>query len=265
MSTRRNVLTEIYRKHPDFSLLCEAADHAESRTVTSHDVTIYDYKADDVSTDDLLQPGTVTLILGRSGSETLGSALSLIKKKGKFDPPTIKRIRASYEKREILDLSDAVGLMRSMPTIADLIGGRFTLSSNIFVPDDLDIVLIPLPYNGGDVSAVKFKLIQRHATDVPPQTYESFLVRRAPRLTAAEAAALKLVPRDATDLNIGRAGMCYAITMVAVVAVVMGATYACPGRRPDFHLDDEDVKRLGPELTARTLIRLRRQALEQRF
>lgn len=146
-----------------------------------------------------------------------------------------------------------------------MLGGRFTLASSLFVPEDLDLVIVPMPYNGGSLQDVPFTLVERHAADTNTEHYDAILIRRAPRLTEAETEALRLMPPDSLDLNVGRAAMCYAVTAVTVVAVVMFATTACPGTPIDIHLDDDVVKRLGPELTARKLIQVRRLALDRRI
>lgn len=208
-------------------------------------------------------PGTVTLILARRGSKSFENAMKSLKKTGRFDADTLRRVRASYAKRSMMTMPQALELMKSQSTIVELIGGRFTLAASLFVPEDLEMVLAPMPYNGGPLDGVGFQLIERHAEDMRREPYEAILVRRSPRLTRAEKEALKLVPRSSFDMNIGRVAMCYAITAVTVVAVVMFATSACPGKLVELHLDEEDMKSMSPEMTSRMLIRLRRKILER--
>jgi hypothetical protein len=128
----------------------------------------------------------------------------------------------------------------------------------------MGVVFVPMPYNGGSLEGVEFTLIKRSRADLATDL-KAFIVRCAPELTEAEKAALALLPPDANDLNVGRAAMCYAITGVTVVLVVIAATYACPGSAPRVALTDDEITQLGPELTARKLLQLRRAALERRI
>lgn len=262
---RQHSPSTIDRAFPDLALLREAADEAERRNVSAKKLDMIDCKEPRAQAGEVLPPGTVTLVLARRGSEIFKKALVSLRRTGNFDAETNKRIRASYERRKVMALAEAVDLLRGQPTIAEVTGGRFTLASSLFVPEDLDLVLAPMPYNGGRLDDVPFTLIQRHAPGVDLQDYDAILVRRPPVLTAAERAALDLIPRNAFDLNLGRSAMCYAITAVAIVAVVIFATAACPHHQINLHLDDDDIKQLGPEMTARTLVNLRRQALDRRL
>jgi hypothetical protein len=258
------LLSNLDQVYPDFALLRDAADECAIRRATARDVEVLDYDGDWSGSEDCFSPGTIALILARSGSNMFQQLYDNLKEKGIIDRDLINTIRDTYARRQVVPLADAVSLMKKQDTIADLLGGRFTLAANLFVPDDMDVVLVPMPYNGGPIEGIQFTIVERFKYD-GAASLKAFIVRRRPHLSAAEEAALRLVPQDALDLPVGRAAKCYAITAVTIVGAVIAATYACPGLASEPHLSEEEIAQLGPELSARRLLQLRRKALERRL
>jgi hypothetical protein len=232
--------------------------------VRSRRLELLDYRPSDPQSEDLLvPPGSITLFLARQGSNLLGEIRQAVTSDRSRDVELARRLRDIYRRRKMVSLERAVEMLRAEDVFAEIQHGRFVLASSLFVPQDLEVAMVPLPYNGGPISRSGFHLLER-IKESSDAALDGFLVRHSPALTRAELAALKLVPREVLDFNVGKAAMCYAITGVALVAVVIFATSACPGKIPDFHLDDDIIRRLGPEATARQLLGLRRKALEHR-
>jgi hypothetical protein len=244
--------------------LRRVGDEAERRVSRSVAVPQYDYTPSARESNlNLVHPGTITLFLGRPGSELLQEIRACIRSgvADGTDARLAQRLADISVDRPTLAFPVAIDLLLAQDVISELTFNGTTLVANAFVPDDLDVAVFPLPYSGGPIDPDGFRLINRSADGLG--WLDGFLAIHRPNLTAAEAAALAMVPRDAVSVNVGRHANCYAVTAVAVVAVVALGTYACPGSFAEVHLDPDLVRRIGPEGTARELVRLRRQALEQ--
>jgi hypothetical protein len=94
-------------------------------------------------------------------------------------------------------------------------------------------------------------------------------LRHCPPLTPAEKVALELVPATQMELTVGKAYMCWALSAIALAALATLAAVcaAKPGPfnelQDDVHLTEERIRALGPAATARQLLQLRRQELEE--
>ncbi len=244
--------------------LKEAARDFESRIPRVQSLPVVDYQpANPHDPDVLVPPGSVTLFLTRARSpiqRRLRQALDGVRGR---DVELARDLRALYRRRPMVSLETAVDLLKRQDVVANLHYGSTAVARNLFLPPDLDIAVVPLPYNGGRLLRTGFKLVQgcRPGTKA---NLEGLLVRHSPPLTPAERAAIRGIPIEAAPFNVGDAANCYAITGVAIVMVVMFATYGCPGAYADLHLDDQVIKQLGPEAAARELLGLRRTILEKR-
>lgn len=89
--------------------------------------------------------------------------------------------------------------------------------------------------------------------------------------TKAEAAALKLMPKDQIATNIGRSLDCqttWAAMAVLAVGIVTGFTLGVAAtitvaaiRDGDVHIAEDALSELGPGASARRLLEMRRKAL----
>ncbi|WP_448586412.1 hypothetical protein [Thermaurantiacus sp.] len=226
--------------------LRELAAEQDRRTVASRSLEIVDHVGTELKPGEPFPPGSVTLMLARRGSKSFSAAVESLKKSGRLDRAAVAALQRGYKGRRLMPVDDALALLQEQPTIAELTGGRFLLASNLFVPDDMELALVAFPWNGGSLAGVSFTFTERSLPGVEGAGLDAVLVRRAPRLTPAEVAALKLIPQTAFDTNIGQAGLCYAITVVLVAAGVAVATSLCPGRLADFHLDDLAIRGARP-------------------
>jgi hypothetical protein len=257
-------LERILEDHPDLQLLRVVADEVEHRLTREQRLPVYRYRDSRADRTLLAPPGSAVLFVARAGSDTL---LGLRRTLAERDLDAINDAgRPIYENlvdRQPVALAEAVDAFVSQGISVDLSYKGTPLVSNAFLPDDLDVAAFPMPFTGGPIDDDAFTIAARYRENVPGWL-DAVLVVNEPDLSDLERAALDLVPADDSAVQIGKSAMCYAITAVTVFIVVAGATYACPGSRDVFHLDDEVVKQLRPEMTARELLSLRRQALEHR-
>jgi hypothetical protein len=246
----------------NFDILRKASVESERRPVTIKSIDTLEYvPLDTESREMIVPPGTVTVFLARPGSRELRRIREVIENR-EPDEELFRQLAGMYEGRNQTSLDEALELLLSQDSFCDLIHGRSIVASNLFVPDDMPVVVVPLPYNGGALSPDGFTLMERTKPGITANL-EGFAVRHVPELTVAEAEALQRLPAENNDFNVGRAAMCYAITGIVLVGAVMGATYACPGRYERPHLEEELVRSLGPAASAAEMLALRRQALEE--
>lgn len=259
--------TLLHEFGPDLDTLGAAALEAESRPMRCSPIEILEYTP---SSGDparqLAGPGTVTLFLARKGSPVLDEIRAAAS--GGQDQQLTARLRAQSKGRTPLPLNRALEMLKAQPVFADVRYGGLTLASNYFVPGDAACSAVVLPYNGGRLARQGFTLVEhwRAADDSPLQ---AVALLHAPPLTAAEKAALEQVPADQLELNVGKSYMCWALSAIALAALVTLAaicTYQPESdddhRGPGDHLDEDEILALGPAATARELLRLRRRKLE---
>ncbi len=259
---------EFVKLETSFADLRAAALLAESRATRTSKLTVVDYRQPADGDLALVAPGTVTAFVGRAGSGSLAELRKALAGDVKVARALIARLTKQLERRKPMALSAAVEVLGKQPVFAEIRYGGRALASNLFVPAGLDLCVVAMPYNGGRVAAAGFALVEFLADD-GDGALEALIVTSAPDLTAAERAALRLVPADQIGSNIGRAAMCWAVTAVTIAAVVVLATSFCisrvAGRDPEErHLPEDRIKQLGPAASARALLALRRSILEER-
>ena len=169
-----------------------------------------------------------------------------------------------------------------------------TVADPLFLPPGLDLTAFMVPYNGGRLVRQGFSYVE-YVEDPKTTGLSLFVLKTDPELSKAERAALAAVPDDMTNLNVGVAYECtYTTVMAAVGAVVLGAAGAYIGRvvggvvgavggavvgaaidRALVHglasrlslqassLSADELKRLGPELSAKQLLNARLDAMQQ--
>ncbi len=218
----------------------------------------------------------MTLVVARAGSGVLTEFRAAIKEGGvkleKF------RERLSKQYRSARGSDDAiVKSMVNAPVLADVRYGGNTLNSGIFVPAKIDCAVAVFPYIGGRLSPQGFQLVE-YPKDGSTERLEGVVVETSPELSAAELAALKLVPPAQLGRTIGTAiscrttwwavglvgtGLATAATVGALAAATVIGTAAVilfqMGK--ESHLSEAQIKKLGPAASARQLLALRREAL----
>ena len=120
-------------------------------------------------------------------------------------------------------------MMAASDAFASVVYGGREIAANLFLPKGVDLAAIVFPYAGGALASGGFTL-REHVRDASKGAIEALIVRSDPRLTLAEKAALRAVPRDQLGLNVGVAMACET-TGYAVAALLVAAA---PARhRPD--------------------------------
>jgi hypothetical protein len=169
--------------------------------------------------------------------------------------------------------------MAQAPVLADVRYGGNTLNAGITVPQNIDCAVAIFPYNGGRLAEDGFELVEYPKAGTSDRL-EAVVVEVSPGLSAAETAALQLVPGSQLGRNIGvsldccttwwavgfvTAGLAGAVALgaagAATLIVVAGITAVQLGRATN--LSDAEIKKLGPAASARELLQLRREALLQ--
>lgn len=238
-------------------------EEKELRIVTSRQVRLI-YAIDSDELNDIFKPGTATLMLVRAGSEILSQTEHCASNPEKA-APLAALIREQYAGRSRVALKEAIQTFHKQQTICSLAGGRFSLGENLFLPDGMDLAYAVLPYNGGAIDGITFSLTQYHDPDREKIELDAILVFRSSPLSPAESAALALLPSDQLDLNVGPIAECWGLTGVAVALAVIVITIGCKVLPivATAAISDETIARIGPERTARELVRARRLALQR--
>ncbi len=214
--------------------------------------------------------GTVTVFLARTGSELLARIRDAVKAKDRRDRTVAAHLHRQFKKRKRVPLAEAVDCARAQPVIADLRHGGRTLVENIVVPEDLEVAVIALPYNGGQLGALT---LVEHFLEDDDLALEAVALRNVPPLTAAEKAALERVPPEMAGVNVGRgpgdvACSVVLLTVAVVVEVaIVAATFTVVKAHDDHsmdHVNPAAIDDLGPVGTARALVNLRRDILQGR-
>jgi hypothetical protein len=221
----------------------------------------------------LAPAGTVTVFLARPGSglfKTIGAAAS--KPGDGEDRRAAALVLRQFYDRKPKPLEEAAALVRRQPIIAELRYGGATLVENLFVPEDLEVTVVNLPYNGGRIAPEGFTLAEYYLEDEVP-SLDILVLKSEPPLSAAEKAALKAVPEDMLAINVANGpgeGACDILLLTAAVAVevvVEWATFTLVKAFDDHsmdHINPGAIKELGPVGTARALVNLRREILQGR-
>lgn len=170
-----------------------------------------------------------------------------------------------------MSLQHAADLMKQQPVIAAIRHGGESLASNLFLPEYAEVGCVIFAYNGGELDADGFTLVEYIQSD--EHCLEVVLLRHSPELTAAEKAALNAVPQDQRTRSVGNVAPENTVVAAGAVLVASAAVYAvayvaacsayCYLTPEEVHLSDEEIQRLGPSASARELIHLRRTAMLQ--
>lgn len=214
--------------------------------------------------------GSISVLAARPGNSFMKEIRRAVADQDEPHTELAKRLYRQYAKRETVSIERAAAIALDQPVFADLHYGGTTLVENVFVPEDLDVALITLPYNGGRLAAGGFSLVEHPRTD-DAASLDVLVLRNTPPKTKAEAAALSKVPSEQRALNVGRGPgdvACSVLLLVAAVAVeaaVVAVTFAITGKVDVEHIEHIDpgtILELGPAATARQMVELRRQALQ---
>jgi hypothetical protein len=210
----------------------------------------------------LAKPGTVTLFVARRNADVLSEIRKVVTTSSDSDRLLTARFMSQFERRTFVTLEAAATTLAAQSVFASVRYHGRTLAQSLFVPHDLDVCVVPMPYNGGHLSLDEFQLVEHHIPGNADRL-EAIAVRHAPPLTRAEQAALKAVPADQDEWNVSSPMMCYALTGVTIVATVIAATSFCYHIETEEPIPEDEIRSIGPAATARKLLATRRRILEE--
>lgn len=242
-------------------LLVLAAHEQEMRPLRYSTVPFIDYTPSKQGPVALAPTGSVMVYVGRKGSETLARIRQAAQARDGADVELAGELFKQYKSQPLLSPHEAVRLLQAQPVLASVRYGARTLATNVMLRPEFDTVFIASPYNGGQLRPDELSFVE-HYKEGSNEALEAIALRRAPQLSPAEAAALKNVPIEQSELNLAPNGSC-CDSITDVVQIVIAATFAmaCDPIRRDFHISEAEIKRMSPTATAIQLMELRREAL----
>jgi len=254
----------------DFRILDLLATEAARRPIRRRQLEIMDYEPTDPRPEThLALEGTITLLVGRSGSRAMTEVREALATKPARTEAVARKLYLQYRKRKQVPLAKAVKTALEQPVFADVLHGDTVLTESLFVPKDMEIAFVPFPYNGGALADRGLVLIE-HPVSEDVEPLDVLALRHPPELSKAERAALNSVPPEQNSLNVGRSAGSHACSVVALTLAVVAevaivaVTFAITGgisRAHMEHIDDGDIRKMGPAKTARELVRMRREFL----
>lgn len=242
-------------------------DNRYTRVPLSSQPPVVDYTSDQPI--DLVPPGCIGVFFARPGSAHLTNLRQFVLD---GDASRINeltdRLRRQFDGRQLVELREAVATVIQHPVYADLRYAGLTLAQNLHLPTGIDVGMLTLPYNGGELNDADFALVDYQMVG-RDERLEALLVRRPPRMTDVVRAALARVPANQREINISDAAFCFAATCVIVAEVVVAIVVvtAIAGCAPEFErlerisLPEAEINQLGPVASARKLLDMRRRIL----
>ncbi|RYG24114.1 hypothetical protein EON82_11825, partial [bacterium] len=211
----------------EIETILPVAREIESRQVRKSPLPVIDYVPSAGEEGFFLaEPGALTVFLARKGSWVLDEVRRAAVDATGYDSELFQKLAKYFDGRQSVPLGEAVDMVLRQPTFSSVRYQNKVLASSLFLPEDIPVVALALPYNGGEFDPAAFVLVEhlREGSDVE---FEGLILRHSPELTEAEREALRLVPPDQDENNVGGIGMCFAACAIAVAALVCLATTLC--------------------------------------
>lgn len=214
---------------------------------------------------ELTFPGTVTVFIAHKGSGALERVRAAARHGAEESRKLKSHLHSQYEKHQPMSIEEYAQHVIHEPVFADIRYGGAVLNSGVYAPEGLDVVFVLIPYNGGRLAHEGFTLAE-HYLEGSNAALEGLAVLTEPPLTAAEKTALSQVAPDQLSRNVGFFDDCHttwwAVAVVLVTLATITATCLC-AYAAEQHIDEEEIKKLGPAASARALLVLRRRILEE--
>jgi hypothetical protein len=245
---------------------------AASRPIRRRRLEVVDYQpADARPQTHLALEGTITILAARQGSKLMADIRASLSK-GANTEDVAGRLYRQYKRRKRGSLTRALKTAVSQNVFADVLHGDRTLVEGLFVPSDLEVAFLPLPYNGALLADDGIVLVEHPLAD-DAEALDILVLRHAPPLTKAERAAIGKVPKEQRAMNVGNSlgpRACSVLLLTAAVAVevaVVAVTFAITGKVDLMHMAHirpSDLKKMGPSKSARVLAEKRRELLKRK-
>ena len=244
-----------------------AADEQAERSLAYRDIDVLDYVPTRSDAIPLCPVGCVRVFVAAQGDPLLDRVRCAASATGDEDVDVVENeLRPRLEGRERLSAYQVWRQLKRSTVFASVRYGGRTLATNVFVPEDLGFVVLDNPYNGGELYPQHFTLVE-HRRDDAELALDAVALRHAPPLTAAERAAVELVPAEQLEANVTLNASCcdnWTFAVWTAGAVTFAINCGIPldvAREQARHLSDEQIGRLGPAASARALLDFRREAL----
>lgn len=257
----------------DLRIVDKLTNEASRRPIRRRTVEIVNYQPTNPQPDThLALEGTVTLLAARHGSRFFVEIREALANNDRSAEDLARRMYRQYKGRKTTTLSKGIKSACAEPVLADVLHGDMLLVESLFVPRDLEVAFIPLPYNGGRFADGGLRLVE-HPLSEDVESLDILALAHAPSLSKAEQAALAQVPPEQYALNIGdplgprACGTGLLVAAVVVEVAVVAVTFAITGSIDMEHMDHMsagELKKLGPAASARQLVQMRRAFLGRR-
>lgn len=259
----------------DWKLLEKLATEAESRVPVTLRPRVVDGRTRKLtvapSANIAFPGGTVTVLVGRRESDRFRELTAAVQDDAPKAISIVADAKARIAARTPITTAQAVDQLKA-ENFLELRYGAKTLASYVFVPPSEELAILTMPYTGGTLTDSDFQVVEWCGSDgsrprrpnspSPTPMLDAIVVKAAPELSLIELEALRLVPRNQRELNIGPTAVCFAITGVTIAATVIAACSFCArdigAQLTNFRPDE--LKDLGAASASR-LLSLRREHL----
>jgi hypothetical protein len=257
---------------PELKTLAALDRETAKRSIRFHKLEVIDYTPSSPLPETQLAPtGSITVFLARKGEPLLQEVRTAARTGQGADRRLARKIQRQIALRPKLSVEEAARICAAQPVIAELRYAGATYWKNLFLPDGVPVGTSALPYNGGELAAEGFTLVEYFEEEDADQGFEVVLLRNRPVLSDPEKSALQKVPADMTQVNVGFGigdnanTLLWLAAAVAVEVAIVWATFTITKGLDDKsmeHINPGAVASLGPIGTARALVNLRRDLLK---
>src|SRR6516165_6532655 len=151
----------------------------------------------------LTPPGTVTVLIARKGSKELNAFQKAAEQGGQAAAKLLETYTKQYRGQQPVTVEQLAKGLLGASVQADIRYGGSVINSGLFVPaQGQEVTGNRFPYNGGRLAAEGFELVE-YFEEGTKDKLEGLVIVSAPPLSAAEKAALRLVPRDELTTSVG--------------------------------------------------------------
>ncbi|WP_055714049.1 hypothetical protein [Streptomyces torulosus] len=247
------------------------ADEHRRLVQTRVPVVVTPHPALQDSTDYVLKPikGTALLFWARPGTPLIGM---LEKAYATGDERVLRQLSEEFQEqldtRPVQPIDVAFEKLLSAPVYFDVMYGSKTLVASLALVDGIDYGVVTFAYNGGKLHDADFKIVERYR-DFDRASYDTLIVKTAPDLSAVEQQAIDAVPEHQLELNVAHTAMCpiacagIAAIVIALITCAGGCSQQLGERLDEVELTEEQIKQLGSLASARDLLSMRREILEE--
>lgn len=244
-----------------------AADELVDRSLAYRDIDVLEYVPTRSDAVPLCPVGCVRVFVAAHGDPLLDRVRDAASADAYADVDVVENeLRPRLEGRERVPAYQVWRQLKQSAVFASVRYGGRTLATNVFLPEGLGFVVLDNPYNGGELYPEHLTLVE-HRRDDADLRLDAVALRHSPPLTAAERAAVDLVPADQLEANVTLNASCcdnwtFAVWAIGAATFAINCGIALDvAKEQARHLSEEQISRLGPAASARALLDFRREAL----